>query len=244
MVFFHGGGFIFGRTDVSHLGPDYLLDKDVILVTINYRIGVFGFLSTGDEEAPGNFALKDQKLALQWIQVNILAFGGDPKQVTLFGQSAGATSIHFHALVNYKEKLFHRYILESGTALASWWYHDPKEYPESAKKLATLNDCPTNCTSEMVDCLRGIDSLKLLNTSMSQFTYMDFVFSSMWGPTKEPDLPGAFLTECPRDLLGKNQQKDLPFIIGSTQNEGLLMRSEVQFIVYELMKSSISNLKS
>ena len=74
------------------------MDKDVVMVAMNYRLGIFGFLSTGDAEASGNFGLKDQSLALRWVQNNIKAFGGDPKRVTLFGQSAGGVSVNFHVL--------------------------------------------------------------------------------------------------------------------------------------------------
>lgn len=78
--------------------PTYLLDKDVVLVTPNYRIGPLGFLSTGDEVAPGNWALKDQILALKWVQDNIEYFGGDPGQVTIFGTSAGSACVHLLTL--------------------------------------------------------------------------------------------------------------------------------------------------
>lgn len=71
-------------------GPDYILPENVILVTFNYRLGVLGFLNTGTEEAPGNAGLKDQILALRWVRDNIKAFGGDPENITIAGQSAGA----------------------------------------------------------------------------------------------------------------------------------------------------------
>lgn len=96
MVWIHGGAFVFGES--NGFRADYILDKDVILVTINYRLGILGFLSTGDSEAPGNFGLKDQALALKWIQDNIKAFGGDRNRVTIFGLSSGSACVHYHAL--------------------------------------------------------------------------------------------------------------------------------------------------
>ena len=98
MVYIHGGAFENGDAEPSHLGPDYILDKDVVLVTMQYRLGVLGFLSTGDSIAPGNFGLKDQTVALRWVQENIVNFGGNPNSITLFGQSAGSVSVNLHVL--------------------------------------------------------------------------------------------------------------------------------------------------
>lgn len=78
LVYFHGGGFVCGSGISSKYGPDYFLDHDVILVTSNYRLGPLGFLSTEDENCPGNFGLKDQVMVLQWVHENIKQFGGDP----------------------------------------------------------------------------------------------------------------------------------------------------------------------
>lgn len=96
MVWIHGGGFISGTANL--FGANNFLDKDIILVTLNYRLGIFGFLTLGDLSAPGNFGLKDQVLALKWVQRNIKAFGGDPNRVTIFGESAGGVSVSLHAL--------------------------------------------------------------------------------------------------------------------------------------------------
>ena len=76
--------------------PGFLLDKDVILVTINYRLGIFGFLTLGNEELSGNVGLWDQLGGLKWIKKNIFHFGGNPNQVTLFGESAGGWSVSYH----------------------------------------------------------------------------------------------------------------------------------------------------
>lgn len=98
MVYIHGGAFVRGDATSSSAGPTYILDYDVVLVSIQYRLGVLGFLSTGDKFASGNFGLKDQALALRWIQQYISYFGGDPVSVTLFGESAGGVSVNFHVL--------------------------------------------------------------------------------------------------------------------------------------------------
>ena len=100
MVYIHGGGF---ECSASRDYCDYSISgtlplKDVIVVTLNYRIGILGFFSTGDEVCPGNFALWDLTLGLKWIRDHIESFGGDPNNVTIFGQSAGAALVDLLAL--------------------------------------------------------------------------------------------------------------------------------------------------
>lgn len=109
------------RTDLY--GPDYLLQKNVILVSFNYRLGAFGFLSLEDESLniPGNAGLKDQAFALKWVKNNIANFGGDPDNITIFGESAGGCSVHYHLISEHSKGLFHRAIPMSGTALCKTW---------------------------------------------------------------------------------------------------------------------------
>ncbi|XP_024890647.1 uncharacterized protein LOC112466655, partial [Temnothorax curvispinosus] len=94
MVWIHGGAFYTGSGDASFYGPDYIVQKDVVLVTLNYRLGVLGFLNLNNKVATGNQGLKDIIMALQWVQKNISKFGGDPENVTIFGQSAGGVLVH------------------------------------------------------------------------------------------------------------------------------------------------------
>jgi acetylcholinesterase len=115
--------FIFaflGSGNAFLYGPDYIVVEDTILVTINYRLGALGFLSVGPD-APGNAGLKDQVLALKWVKDNIKTFGGDPELITIFGQSAGAASVHFLMISPMAQGgLFHRAIAQSGVALNPW----------------------------------------------------------------------------------------------------------------------------
>lgn len=89
LFFIHGGGFAAGSGDDYFYGPDFIVEKQTILVTINYRLGALGFLSLNSTEISGNMGLKDQQLALKWISLNIERFGGDNKRITVFGHSAG-----------------------------------------------------------------------------------------------------------------------------------------------------------
>merc|ERR1712241_196744 len=98
MAWIHGGGFFGGDSGDLRYGPGNLLDKDVIFVSINYRLGVFGFLTLGDDSLPGNLGLWDQLGGFKWIKRNIAAFGGNPNRVTIFGESAGGWSISYHLL--------------------------------------------------------------------------------------------------------------------------------------------------
>ena len=91
MVWIHGGAFVSGSGTFWDYGPQYFMERGVIVVSINYRLGPLGFLSTATEELPGNLGLWDQSLALTWLQDNIQYFRGDPARLTLFGESAGST---------------------------------------------------------------------------------------------------------------------------------------------------------
>ena len=115
MVWIHGGAYVKGN-NFDLYGPDYFMadsDNPVILVAMNYRLGILGFLSLGDEVISGNMGLKDQSLALQWVQDNIEAFGGDPQKVTIFGESAGGGSVMAHVLSPWSSGLFAKAIIQS-----------------------------------------------------------------------------------------------------------------------------------
>ncbi|GAB0086740.1 Carboxylic ester hydrolase [Sergentomyia squamirostris] len=116
-----GGAFIQSPRHKNTVGPEILLQKDVVLVVMSHRIGAFGFLSSDDPAVgvPGNAGLKDQVMALRWVQENIAYFGGDPKNVTLLGYSSGACCVHYHMMSPLSEGLFHKAILMSGSAYNS-----------------------------------------------------------------------------------------------------------------------------
>lgn len=97
IVYIHPGGFISGSSGSNTgAGPQYMMDRDIVLVTFNYRLGALGFLSTGTCDSPGNYGLLDQVLVLEWVRDNIKCFGGNPDSVTLLGYSSGAMSVTLH----------------------------------------------------------------------------------------------------------------------------------------------------
>ncbi|XP_072941915.1 bile salt-activated lipase-like [Epargyreus clarus] len=117
MVSIHAGGFMRGSGGKSQYGTKYLIRHDVLVVTFNYRPGLYGFMCLGTPEVPGNQGLKDQLIALRWVKANIKAFGGDPDRVTIVGESAGGRSVDFFLMAE-DENLFNKAILQSGNSLS------------------------------------------------------------------------------------------------------------------------------
>lgn len=148
LFWIHGGGFQFGNGNAFLYGPDYLLPENIVIVTFNYRLGALGFLNTGTADAPGNAGLKDQLLALKWVRDNIEFFGGDPKEVTIAGQSAGSASVHYMLLSPLTKGLFKRAIAQSGVALNPWAITDIPN--ERAFRLGKALNFQTNNTEKLV----------------------------------------------------------------------------------------------
>jgi carboxylesterase type B len=119
LFWIHGGGFVYGSGSEDLYSPDYLITEDVVVVTINYRLGILGFLRLEDPSlgVPGNAGMKDMVMALKWVQRNIDKFGGDPNNVTIFGESAGGVSTHLLLLSPMSKGLFHKAIAQSGCAV-------------------------------------------------------------------------------------------------------------------------------
>uniref|UniRef100_A0A2A4K075 Carboxylic ester hydrolase n=1 Tax=Heliothis virescens TaxID=7102 RepID=A0A2A4K075_HELVI len=124
LVWIYGGYFTIGFSGRYVYGPKFFVEKEVILVTLNYRLGPYGFMCLDIPDVPGNQGLKDQQLALKWIKDNIEAFGGDSNQITIMGESAGGASADFHLLYG-QEKLFDKAIMQSGTSFCPWAVLEP-----------------------------------------------------------------------------------------------------------------------
>nr|XP_053634423.1 venom carboxylesterase-6-like [Cherax quadricarinatus] len=176
MVWIHGGGFYSGGA--SEYLPHVLLNHDVVLVVIQYRLGVFGFLSTEDSVIPGNFGLKDQTLALQWVQRNIHKFGGDKTKVTIFGESAGGASVHFQMLSPKSEGLFSRVIMQSGSALSPW--ATGFKFRETAEEIGQTMGCPDSQDSQaLLDCLQKVDGRRLSSLFQDYFVSYLYMYITM-----------------------------------------------------------------
>lgn len=136
-VWIFGGSFSIGFPGKFVYGPSFLVRHDIILVTINYRLGPYGFMCLDIPEVPGNQGLKDQVMALKWIRDNIAAFGGDNTRITIGGNSAGGMSVDFHLYYGQDENLFHKMIPQSGVILVgnTVGHPDPNAPFELAKHL-------------------------------------------------------------------------------------------------------------
>jgi carboxylesterase type B len=161
------GGFMLesGGSNTTLEGPEYLLDYNVTLVTINYRLGILGFIAT--KEIAGNNGFKDQQVALRWIRDNIKDFGGDPKSVTFMGWSGGARSIGYHLRSYSSDGLFQRAIMMSG-GLPQHVDRFRRDLPyiqiDPIVKTAALVGCNQTYLDEKIECLRNTHSRKLGNT--------------------------------------------------------------------------------
>uniref|UniRef100_F6SLK2 Carboxylic ester hydrolase n=1 Tax=Monodelphis domestica TaxID=13616 RepID=F6SLK2_MONDO len=218
MVWIHGGAFLVG--EASTLNGMYLSAlEDVVVVTIQYRLGIFGFFSTGDEHARGNWGYLDQVAALHWVQKNIGNFGGDSSSVTIFGVSAGGMSVSALILSPLTTNLFHRAISQSGVAITESLFSS--NIKPTAEKIADLTGCKTTTSASMVHCMRQKTEEEILNTTqkMELFT-LDF----LGDPTQKiAILPavvdGIFFPKSPKELLLEKQFRNIPYIVGINSDE-------------------------
>ncbi|XP_046587078.1 esterase E4 isoform X2 [Neodiprion lecontei] len=205
----------------SIYSPAYLLNQDVVLVTFNYRLGVLGFLSTGDKVASGNWGLKDQVLALEWVQRNIRYFHGDHDRVTLFGHSSGSACVHLLTLSKLTIGLFHKFIMQSGSGLAQWAYRPRAVYAKRAFELGDYVGCLNDTSDSLVRCLRNKSVLDITAVHARFYVWHYEPFTT-WACTDEPDIKGAFITTSPANIVRAGQIRDVPCIMGVAENEGIV----------------------
>ncbi|XP_051269111.1 bile salt-activated lipase-like [Dicentrarchus labrax] len=225
MIWFYGGAFMSGGS----MGPNFLnnylysgqeiADKgSVIVVTVGYRVGTLGFLSTGDSRLPGNYGLWDQHTAIAWVHRNIRSFGGDPDNITIFGESAGGASVSFQTLSPHNKGLIKRAITQSGVALCPWaLYKNPQQV---AEEVAVKVGCPTD--DRMVACLKSTDAVTLTMAVPSR-------------PQGSPDHPGVenmllsavvdgdFLPDQPANLF--HNAADIDYLAGVNDMDGHVFTS-------------------
>uniref|UniRef100_A0A4W2G3X3 Carboxylesterase 5A n=1 Tax=Bos indicus x Bos taurus TaxID=30522 RepID=A0A4W2G3X3_BOBOX len=218
MVWIHGGALLMGGAS-SCDGLVLSAHENVVVVTIQYRLGIWGFFSTGDEHSRGNWGHLDQVAALHWVQENIANFGGDPGSVTIFGGSAGAESVSVLVLSPLAKNLFHRAISESGVALIPGLVK--KDSKAEAKRIAAFAGCKTITSAVLVHCLRQKTEDELLEiTQKMNFFTLNF----LGDPTKTyPFLPtvvdGVLLPKMPEEMLAEKNFNTVPYIVGINKQE-------------------------
>ncbi|XP_026732282.1 esterase E4-like [Trichoplusia ni] len=227
MVFLHGGGFLFGHgTDDSAHGPDFLVKRKIVVVSLNYRLGILGFLSLDRKEATGNMGLRDQVQALKWVQQNIKEFGGDPNSVTIFGISAGGASVEYLLLSPMAKGLFHKALAQSGSSLLHWAYN--ADVKKLASKIPFLNGKVVVDDDDLLKYLKGLSTNELITASMLALATDEWRGGIHFGFVPTVEKPGdwePFLSKPPYELLSKGEFNKVPYMSGFCSREGLLMVS-------------------
>jgi para-nitrobenzyl esterase len=233
MVWIHGGGFTTGSaadkvpltTDFLWYPGQFFAERGVVLVSINYRLGVLGFFAhpaLSEEGSPvGNQGLLDQRLALRWVQENITAFGGDPGNVTIFGESAGAGSVCMHTVSPGSRGLFHRAVSQSGGCTSSA-ATDRAALDAQIDMFASERGCSG---AGALACLRGKPVTDLVSMQAVDRTMgMDGVRRAFsFGAVTDGE--NGFLPQRARDLFDSGKVAQVPYILGTNTDEAQLYYS-------------------
>ncbi|EDW80417.1 uncharacterized protein Dwil_GK18668 [Drosophila willistoni] len=226
MVYIHGDFFYEGNT--VEAAPGYLLEKDVVLVSVRYRLGPFGFMSTLTEDIPGNAAVTDIILALEWIQKHIAAFGGDPRRVTLFGQVGGAAMVNVLTLSPAVPKgLFHRVIYQSGTALSPAFITDSPM--PATKDIAKIVGCKQlTKTDSLNKCLQRVNATTLLAAFSIHGEDKPSLSGGAYGGVQLViGGPSGILPEHPGRLLAAEKFQAYPTLGGSVKHGGTFLLRDI-----------------
>ncbi|XP_055009663.1 bile salt-activated lipase-like [Boleophthalmus pectinirostris] len=245
MVWIYGGAFLVGGSMGANFLDNYLYDGqeiadrgDVIVVSLGYRVGTLGFLSTGQSDLPGNYGLWDQQAAIAWVHRNIRSFGGDPNNITLFGESAGGASVSFQTLTPHNKGLIRRAISQSGVSLCPWGIiKNPRVI---AEQVARKVNCPTD--SRMAACLKMTDPVALtkagainIQSSPSHPIVYNLVLAAV--------VDGDFLPDHPSNLFHNAAAVD--YIAGVNDMDGHIFTAlDIPSINSMLVDTPIDDLKA
>jgi len=236
MVFFYGGAFGKIAGSMPLYNGTALAKKGVVVVTTNYRVGALGFLAHPQlaNESPhnssGNYGLLDQQAAMQWVQRNIGAFGGDPSRVTIFGQSAGGESVLIHLVSPESRGLYQQAIVESGT-----FWTDGAEIDAIYPKVTA-----EQYGEEFAQSLgySGPDAIR----QMRKLSYQEIANATPWPASSfqmvnsrhfEPTIDGWIIPDAPDNLFRLHQENPVPLIIGSNANDGTTLAADANMTVPE-----------
>ncbi len=211
MVWIYGGGFQAGATSEPRQDGEHLAHKGVVIVSMNYRLGIFGFFShpgltaESAHHASGNYGLMDQAAALKWVHENIAAFGGDPNNVTIFGESAGSFAVSALMASPLSKRLIHAAIGESGAFFGETL--SAKRLAESERRDAVFAE---SLGLKSVGQLRGVSAEKLLEAARSGNDNDRF----------GPNIDGYFMPASAYEIYAKGEQAHVPLMAGWNRDEG------------------------
>ncbi|XP_064619909.1 cholinesterase 2-like [Lineus longissimus] len=208
MMYIHGGSYVDGSG--ANYDGSVLAQYGVVVVTINYRLGLLGFLSSGSDALPGNYGFTDQVLALQWIQENIEVFGGDPNKVTIFGNSAGGWFVGLHLLTQQSKGLFHGAIIQSAPILPVRFNRSVNTAAQSSstfKEASTLLGCDHDSAEDRIMCIKEKSWEIIVDQT-----------NMMWYEVR-PTIDGDIIKKSLENLLEAGKVNRVPVIIGLTKHE-------------------------
>uniref|UniRef100_A0A182M1Y5 Carboxylic ester hydrolase n=1 Tax=Anopheles culicifacies TaxID=139723 RepID=A0A182M1Y5_9DIPT len=225
MVFFHGGGMTGGNGDSSLYLPNYLVQEGTVVATVNYRLGVLGFLCLPQAGIEGNAGLKDQRLALQWIKQNVKTFGGDPNNVTIFGASSGGSNVLMHCFSDHSRQYFHKAIAQSATIFADLIYQTEPE--ERARSLARIFGYEGTSDEGVLNTLRDVPARRLyeaqfLVLSDREREYVpifQFPFTAVIERAQSAD---PVMLKTPMEYLREVDRLPVPLLCGYNDREGMM----------------------
>ncbi len=208
LVYYYGGGFIAGDGSEFRYDGESLAQKGIVVVTMSYRLGIFGFFAHPEltaespEHSSGNYTLMDQTEVLRWVQQNIAAFGGDPKKVTIAGESAGSISVSAQMATPLAKGLFHGAIGESGSLLGAL----PPVPLAQAEKTGTRFAASVGASS--LKDLRALSAMELLAAA-----------SGRGAPRFSSTIDGYYFPKSPAEIFAKGEQSHVPLLVGWNSEE-------------------------
>lgn len=224
LFWIYGGAYKFGSASFKIYNPIRFLKKGIIVVSIYYRVGAFGFLSTRSEHAPGNVGLKDIVLGLRWVRKNIHLFGGDKHNICLYGMSSAGSVVEYLTLSPMSHGLFDKVISHSGTTMSTLMY---TEKPiEAAFKLGAYLGYKNKDLDGLMEFLQNANASSIVEANHQMdldsfnFMYVHFV------PSCEEKLSGEiFLDDHPENILRSGNYYQVPILIGYNNKEGITFLS-------------------
>lgn len=221
MVYIHGGAWYNGNGAV--VGPDFLLEENVIVVSINYRLGALGFMSLGTADYSGNQGLKDQQAALQWVSANICRFGGNPLKVTLFGDSAGSMSSLFHMWAPASRGLYRRAI-EISFTFDVWSIVAKPHHRADMFQFAQAQNASITTTEDLVGFLQHADGNEFVRQFPFKF-YANIIMPTIEASTAKWPMTTATPSQLMLDV--DDVRTDVDIMAGWTTGEALFLSQQM-----------------